>query len=139
MDRRDFLALFGLTAAAKVVPSDLPASEHPAPPPKLPASEHADQTTYAPPFKRGQLSLSYSTQFVQYLEYYHGPDAMKVFQEVLTEALERELGGARGTLTHFWTADLNDFFRRIHFVFKEDGKNGRENLWGWDVFLPHAL
>lgn len=130
MDRRDFLALFGLTAAATVIPPDLSASEHSAPPPEVPAAEHV---------VRRQLSLSYSTQFVQDLEYYHGPDAMKVFQEVLTEALERELGGARGTLTHFWTADLNDFFRRIHFVFKEDGKNGRENLWGWDVFLPHAL
>lgn len=84
------------------------------------------------------FSMSFGMAFIQDLEASHVIDEFKEFQKVLTEALVREIGEVRGTLAHVWTVNPDKFFQRAHFMFLEDGKNCRENLWGWDYFLSHV-
>lgn len=77
-----------------------------------------------------KLSIQYSPELAQDLHFHAGIDGDKEVSVMLSQEIFREIGTERGTIQKKLVYDP-DTFQPIHyFMFRNDGKYGREDGWG---------
>jgi hypothetical protein len=71
-------------------------------------------------------------ELAQDLKAVHGLDVEAEIRDVLKEEFTREIGYERGTILPIRAVDQYTFAPKIGFMFRNDGKFGRDDMWGLD-------